>query len=817
MIVSIDIGTSYSSMSMIGPDGKPVSVAIGEDGTVWGSKTLLPSAVFVEDNGNILVGQAAMRSRLRKPDCFRMEFKRNLGEDTPLLLGGRSFRVEELYTELLLHMKACVKKITDEDIELAYLTCPATYRKDKKERLISAAKAAGLFQVELVPEPTAAAMSYVSAGYVKDGQTLLVYDFGGGTFDAALIQYKGGAFLPLGEPLGLPRCGGIDMDRLIYQDMMKAVDPDTLAMLQKKQEKYLRFAGKLSENAVSIKRHLSSAQTATEFISLDLDEWEYVLDREHFEQMIAPMVSQTIHVCEDALTSAGLEKSGLSAVVLVGGTSRVPLVQQMVQQFAGKVPVYAAPDVDLAVVQGALSYRLYNEAGTAEKWYQDAKKLEGQGGSFEEMADLYRKAAEQGHAEAQCQLGFCYACGTGVGQDFVEAVKWYRKAAEQGHAGSQYELGRCYFDGTGVEQDHTEAVRWYRKAAEQGDAAAQHCLGFCYDHGTGVGQDNTEAVNWYHKAAKQGLAEAQYNLGTCYAHGNGVRKDPAEAVNWYRKAAKQGLAEAQYNLGVCYYTGTGVEKDPAEAVNWCRKAAEQGLAEAQYVLGCSYDDGIGVEQDPAEAVKWYRKAAEQGHEKAQCDLGLCYFNGISGEQSCRKDYEEAVKWFQKAAIRGHVEAQYMLGICYENGKGVEQNRTDARVWYHRAASKGYAEAQYKLGVLDDDDRWYLEAAHQGHVEAQYKLGEWFLRRGINKEAENWLLKAAEQGHVKAQYNLGRLYESVWIDLDGLANLSDPFEFMDKFMRNGPSRRKVEAAKWYSKAAAQGDEDAQKALRRLHQK
>ena len=150
-------------------------------------------------------------------------------------------------------------------------------------------------------------------------------------------------------------------------------------------------------------------------------------------------------------------------------------------------------------------------------------------------------------------------------------------------------------------------------------------------------------------------------------------------------------------------------------------------------------------------------------------------------------------------------------------KGVEQNRTDAGVWYHRAASKGYAEAQYKLGVLDDDDRWYLEAAHQGHVEAQYKLGEWFLRRGINKEAENWLLKAAEQGHVKAQYNLGRLYESVWIDLDGLANLSDPFEFMDKFMRNGPSRRKVEAAKWYSKAAAQGDEDAQKALRRLHQK
>lgn len=387
MIVSIDIGTSYSSLSMIGPEGKPVPVTIGEGGTAWGDKFSLPSAVFLEENGNILVGQAAMRSRLRKPDCFRMEFKRNLGEDTPLLLGGRSFRVEELYTELLLHMKACVKKTTGEDIELAYLTCPATYRKDKKERLISAAKAAGLFQVELVPEPTAAAMSYVSAGYVKDGQTLLVYDFGGGTFDAALIQYKDGAFLPLGEPLGLPRCGGIDMDRLIYQDMMKAVDPDTLAILQKKQEHYLRFAGQLSEKAVQIKHQLSSAQTATEYIPMGWDQLEYTLTRQAFEKMIAPMIDQTIHVCEDALTSAGLEKSGLSAVVLVGGTSRVPLVQQMVQQFAGKVPVYAAPDVDLAVVQGALSYRLYNEGETAEKWYQDAKKLEEQDGTPQEVVN----------------------------------------------------------------------------------------------------------------------------------------------------------------------------------------------------------------------------------------------------------------------------------------------------------------------------------------------------------------------------------------------------------------------------------------------
>lgn len=695
MIVSIDIGTSYSSMSMIGPDGKPVSVAIGEDGTVWGSKTLLPSAVFVEDNGNILVGQAAMRSRLRKPDCFRMEFKRNLGEDTPLLLGGRSFRVEELYTELLLHMKACVKKITDEDIELAYLTCPATYRKDKKERLISAAKAAGLFQVELVPEPTAAAMSYVSAGYVKDGQTLLVYDFGGGTFDAALIQYKGGAFLPLGEPLGLPRCGGIDMDRLIYQDMMKAVDPDTLAMLQKKQEKYLRFAGKLSENAVSIKRHLSSAQTATEFISLDLDEWEYVLDREHFEQMIAPMIDQTIHVCEDALTSAGLKKSDLSAVVLVGGTSRVPLVQQMVQQFAGKVPVYVAPDVDLAVVQGALSYRQYNEGETAEKWYQDAKKLKEQGGSPKEVAALYRKAAEQGHMGAQYRLGVRYYYGNGVGKDYTEAAKWYRKAAEQGHATAQYILGVCYEGGTGVAKDTVEAAKWYRKAAEQGRTKAQNSLGVCFENGTGVEQDHVEAVKWYRKAAEKGHAEAQYKLGRCYFNGTGVVLDYAEAVKWYRKAAEQGYAAAQYNLGVRYYSGTGVVQNYEESVKWYRKAAEQGYALAQYILGVCCENGMGVQLDCEEAAKWYRKAAEQGDADAQYRLGVSYYNGIGVGQN----YVEMAKWYRKAAEQGLADAQYNLGVCYAKGIGVREDPAEAMKWCSKAAEQGHQEAKMKLPVL----------------------------------------------------------------------------------------------------------------------
>ena len=91
MIVSIDIGTSYSSICMLGPDGKAHSVDIGTGTSMFGSKYSLPSAVFVEDNGNVLVGQAAINSRKRKPQNFRMEFKRNLGENIPILLGNHSF------------------------------------------------------------------------------------------------------------------------------------------------------------------------------------------------------------------------------------------------------------------------------------------------------------------------------------------------------------------------------------------------------------------------------------------------------------------------------------------------------------------------------------------------------------------------------------------------------------------------------------------------------------------------------------------------------------------------------------------------------
>jgi TPR repeat protein len=187
------------------------------------------------------------------------------------------------------------------------------------------------------------------------------------------------------------------------------------------------------------------------------------------------------------------------------------------------------------------------------------------------------KAAEQGDAKAQYNLGFMYDYGRGFPENNIEAVKWYRKAAEQGHAKAQYNLGIMYRMGWGVPQnDDAEAVKWYRMAAEQGHAKAQYILGVMYDNGWGVPENDAEAVKWWRKAAEQGHADAQFSLGFMYNVGRGVPKNDTEAVKWWRKAAEQGLAPAQLNLGDMYRDGYGVPKNDVEAVKWYRKAAEQG-------------------------------------------------------------------------------------------------------------------------------------------------------------------------------------------------------------------------------------------------
>ena len=159
-------------------------------------------------------------------------------------------------------------------------------------------------------------------------------------------------------------------------------------------------------------------------------------------------------------------------------------------------------------------------------------------------------------------------------------LEWYRKAAEQGNAAAQFNLGVLYANGKGVPQSYEEAAKWWRKAAEQGDAAAQFNLGILYANGKVVPQSYEEAAKWWRKAAEQGNVAAQFNLGVLYANGKVVPQSYEEAAKWFRKAAEQGMKEAQFRLGLCYYKGGGVPQSYEEAAKWFRKAAEQGFVPA---------------------------------------------------------------------------------------------------------------------------------------------------------------------------------------------------------------------------------------------
>lgn len=177
-----------------------------------------------------------------------------------------------------------------------------------------------------------------------------------------------------------------------------------------------------------------------------------------------------------------------------------------------------------------------------------------------------------GDKRCQVVVADMYRNGQGVARDLVQAAHWYRKAADQGEAVAQNQLGWMYAEGLGLPRDVGEAFRWHRRAADQGNTAAQTRLGWLYEQGDGVSASAVLAADWYRKAADQGFAQAQNNLARMYRDGRGVFKDSKQAVTLFQAAAAQGSADAAYNLGRIFEIGNGVVQSNEQASAWYRKA-----------------------------------------------------------------------------------------------------------------------------------------------------------------------------------------------------------------------------------------------------
>ena len=242
--------------------------------------------------------------------------------------------------------------------------------------------------------------------------------------------------------------------------------------------------------------------------------------------------------------------------------------------------------------------------------------------TFAQIAD---ECVEKGHEY--------YYGRNGVSKDYTEAVKWYRKAAEQGHSNAQNYLGDCYFYGQGVAKDYTEAVKWYRKAAEQGHSNAQNYLGDCYFYGQGVAKDYKLAMEWFQKSAAQNNLNAIRTIGFMYEKGMGVTQDYHIAKEWYQKAADKGEPYSQYNLANLYYIGGGLGKDYKLAMEWFQKSAAKGCLEAMLAIGYLYENGLGVTQDYHKAKEWCQKALNSDPNFTDAETSLANIEKKIAEQS----------------------------------------------------------------------------------------------------------------------------------------------------------------------------------------
>ena len=298
-------------------------------------------------------------------------------------------------------------------------------------------------------------------------------------------------------------------------------------------------------------------------------------------------------------------------------------------------------------------------------------------------------------------------------KDYSQAVFWYTKAAEQGYAEGQYYLGYCYYKGQGVDQDYTQAVYWYVKAAEQGDARAQQKLGLCYFYGEGIDRDYEKAAALFKNSAEQGRPFAQYLLGFCYYNGYGIEQDYKLAADWYLKSAEQGDMDGQYCIGGCYLKGDGVERDKEKAIFWYTKSAEQGNTDSCTDLAQIYFEGEDDDYDFEKGAYWFREAAKTGEPKCMLRFGQWLLGESARPQERSGDFEwlmdktEAFKWILKAEDEtGHDDeevkwqARWILAEIYEYGLyEIKKDFDTAEQWYQKLVDMGDTSAEVYVKLM----------------------------------------------------------------------------------------------------------------------
>ncbi|HEX9258200.1 MAG TPA: Hsp70 family protein, partial [Acidimicrobiales bacterium] len=344
--LGVDLGTTYSAAA-VARDGRVEVCTLGT------TAPAIPSVVVLRPDGEVLVGEAADRRSLSEPSRTAREFKRRLGDPTPIVLGGTPYGAESLMAHLLKVIVAQVTEREGDEPARIVLTHPANYGQYKLGLMQEAARLAGLdlHRVHYVSEPQAAAVSYAQSQRVEAGEMVAVYDFGGGTFDAAVVRRTDQGFELMGTPEGMDRLGGIDVDAAVLAHVNTTVD-GMLSDLDTSDPSTRSALSRLRDECREAKEALSTDTDTTIPVSIPGLQTEVRLTREELEGMIRPRLNETVDALVRAVSSAGLTMDQVSRILLVGGTSRIPLVGQLVREATGR-PIAVDAHPKLAIASGA--------------------------------------------------------------------------------------------------------------------------------------------------------------------------------------------------------------------------------------------------------------------------------------------------------------------------------------------------------------------------------------------------------------------------------------------------------------------------------
>ena len=346
-IIGIDLGTTNSCVAVM-EGGEPTVIANSE-----GSRTT-PSVVGFSKDGERLVGQIAKRQAVVNPEGTIISIKRDMGSSKKVTANGKSYSPQEISAMILGKLKADAEKYLGEKVTQAVITVPAYFTDSQRQATKDAGKIAGLEVLRIINEPTAAALAYgLDKGESADGQKILVYDLGGGTFDISVLEIADGVFQVLATA-GNNKLGGDDFDDRIIKFLVDEFKKDTGIDLSGDKMAMQR----LKEEAEKTKIELSGVTSRTvsiPFITADSTgpkHLEKTITRAKFESLIEDYVKETITLTEKAMKDAKLSKSDVSKIIMVGGSTRVPLVQQKVKEYLGKDP-FTGINPDECVAIGA--------------------------------------------------------------------------------------------------------------------------------------------------------------------------------------------------------------------------------------------------------------------------------------------------------------------------------------------------------------------------------------------------------------------------------------------------------------------------------